>query len=303
MAYDRTGSRRPSRRNFQPTIDGRLETRVLLAKMTPIMTQIAANGQASVVTNTNGQQFFISVINGGTVRAFPAVGGRVNLVVDGSTPQTLLEINQIVPQQVKGSAHKFNSALAMQTGTINIASITVSTGTIGAIEGYNTAILSGTVAVGSTNPVNRMAFQSIAPGASIGVGGDLNTLDVLYDAKFSGSSGLFVGRDLNSFSVGGNLSFSNGANLNIVRDSGLVPQAAKGTGPAGQGISVIGNMSIDNTSGFSIGRYLDGFLVVDGNYSGAFRTLIGGNLLPNYIAINASLTPPVNNVFVRGTFS
>ena len=82
-------------------------------------------------------------------------------------------------------------------GALNIASITVSTGTIGAIEGYRDAILSGPIIVAGPNRVDRIAFQAIAPGGAIGVGGDLNTLDVLNDANFTNSTGLFVGRDLN----------------------------------------------------------------------------------------------------------
>jgi hypothetical protein len=151
--------------------------------------------------------------------------------------------------------------------------------------------------------VDRIAFLSVLPGASIATGGDLNTLDILTEANFSNSSGLYVGRDLNSFSVGGNLTFSNGASFNVARDVGLVPQAAKGTGPAGQGISVTGNLSVLGNSGFAINRFLDGFIIVNGNYAGAFRSLIGGLLLPTYIAINQSLTPPINNIFVKGTFT
>jgi hypothetical protein len=304
MAHDRTEGRRPGRRMFKPTIDGRLENRTLLSKVMPIKSQVAAGGQAAVVTDTAGEQFFVSVINGGTVRALPANDGRINIVVDGSNIDTSLQINQVLPNHsLTGGAHTFNTSLSNQYGTLNIASITVTSGTIGFIEGYRDAVLSGPVIVAGTNRVQRIAFEGILPGGAIGVGGDLDTLDILNDANFTNSSGLFVGRDLNSLSVGGNLTFSNGANFNVVRDVGLTPQAAQGTGPAGQGISVTGNMSIVGNSGFSIGRFLDGFLVVNGSYSGADRSLIGGLLLPTYIAINQSLTPPINNIFIKGSIS
>ena len=70
-----------------------------------------------MVTNTDGQQFYVSVINGGTVRAFPAAGGRVNLIVDGSTIDTLLEINQVILEaRRKGGAHLRHRTTQTQLG-------------------------------------------------------------------------------------------------------------------------------------------------------------------------------------------
>jgi len=302
MAHEPAKGKGPGRRAFRPTIDGRLETRMLLSRMAPIRTQVAAGGQATVVTNSDGERFFISVVNGGTVRAFPAAGGRVNLVVDGSTVDTLLEINQVVPNHsIKRGAHSFDTDLQTQFSRINIASITVTSGTIGAIEGYRDAILSGPIVVRGPNRVDRIAFESIAPGGSIAVGGDLNTLDVLNEANFNRSAGVFVGRDLNAFNVGGNLSFSSGANFFVARDSGLAAQTAKGTGPAGQGVTVSGNLNVAPGSGFAIGRFLDGFLIINGNFSGASRTLIGGLTIPVYREVNASIG--FNNIFIRGATS
>ena len=95
MAHDRTEGRRPGRRMFRPTIDGRLETRELLSKVATIRAQVAYGGQAAVVTEPTAQQFYVSVINGGTIRVTPANGNRVNIVVNGSTIDTMLEINQV----------------------------------------------------------------------------------------------------------------------------------------------------------------------------------------------------------------
>lgn len=295
MSHERTEGGRPARRAFRPMVDHRLESRALLSRMGAVHTHVAAGGQATVVTNPSGLQFFVSVINGGSVRAFPASGNRVNLVVDGSNADTLLEINQVVPSSSNNKgAHTFNTALQTQFGQLNVASITVTSGMIGSIEGYRDTILSGPIVVAGGGRVDRIAVQSIVPGASIRVGGDLNTLDVLNDANFSNSPGLVVGRDLNSVSVGGNLSFSNGANFSVARDFGLVPQPAKGSGPAGQGLALTGDLAIAPNAGFSVGRRLDGFLVIDGNASGVSRALIGFIPLPTYFGFG------FNNILIRG---
>jgi hypothetical protein len=241
------------------------------------------------VTNTNGQQFFVSVTHG-TIQGTPASGGRVNLILSGSTVTTYLEINQIVPahRQAKG-AHNFNSTLANSTGILNIASITVKSGAIFAIEGYHTAVLSGPLTVSSNNAVNRIAFQAIRPGGSINVGGDLDTLDIFNDANFSQSIGLKVGQDLNWAEIGGSLTVNDGANVTIGRDLGLLAQAAKGSGNAGQGLFVNGNLTVSAPSRFSIGRNLGSpptvsapipfsGILVNGNLSGASRFSIGGSV-------------------------
>ena len=63
---------------------------------------------------------------GGSIQATPAPGGRVNLIVEGSTVNTLLEINQIIPMHSStAGAHTFNNILGNQNGILNVASITV----------------------------------------------------------------------------------------------------------------------------------------------------------------------------------
>ncbi len=87
MANDRTGGRRPGRREFKPTIDGRLEPRVLLAQLTAIKAQTAANGQAVVVTNTDGQTLTVPEDSlAGTVMrdGYGAVAGAESLAAGGT---------------------------------------------------------------------------------------------------------------------------------------------------------------------------------------------------------------------------
>ena len=280
MALGHKDSRRPGRRAFQPTIDGRLETRVLMAQLT-VRTQVAAGGAAVVVTNTNGAQFFVSVTQG-TIRGTPAPGGRVNLVASGTNSNTLLEINQIIPMHSgHNTAHTFDPTLANATGTLNIASLNVTSGRISAIEGYHTAILSGPLTVSGTSTVGRIAFSAIRAGGSINVGGTLSTLDIYNDAVFDRSAGLAVGLDLDWFEVGGNLSFDDGANMVVGRDLGALPQVAKGSGNPGQGLYVNGNFTIGTAGKVAIVRNIGTNLnpigiLVNGNFSGASRFSVGG---------------------------
>jgi hypothetical protein len=296
MALGHKDSRRPGRRAFQPTVDGRLETRVLLSNAAQIRSQTAAGGQAVVVTTPTHQQFFVSV-EGATIRAFPAPGGRVSFVVDGSTADTLLEINQIIPRHsTKSGAHDFNPNFAVQGAPLNVASIMVTSGSIGSIEGYHDAVLSGPISVGGTTPVNRIAFQSILPGGSIGVGGTLNTLDVLNDAHFSKSTGLFVGQDLNWFEVGGNLTFESNANMTVGRDLGLTLQAPKGSGLGGQGLFVNGNFTIGATSHVTIGRNIPFGVVINGNFTGASRFTVGGLTLGDFFTARGGQNFAINGI-------
>ncbi len=298
MPHLRTDGRRSDRRAFRPSLEGdRLESRALMTRLAGngVSTQTAFGGLASVVTDPQGEQFYVSVVNGGTVRASPAPGGRVSLVVDGSNSQSMLEINQIQPQHSsKSGAHSFRGQLSQQTGILKIASIAVTSGSIGAIEGYHDANLYGPIVVAGANPVNRIAFNAIEPGASIGVGGDLNTLDVLSDARFSGSTGLFVGRDLHWFETGGDLSFQNGANFNVIRNLGSVFQPAKGSGNAGQGLFVGGSLTVGPNDAFSIGRFNSFGVLVNGDLNGFSRITIDTLPLVTYIQEVS------NNFGVRG---
>ena len=106
-------------------------------------------------------------------------GGKVGIIVDGSTQNTELTINSLPHPIPKGYAHSYAYGMSGETHILNIGQITVNSGKIGAIDGFQTANLSGPLVASGTTTVNRIAFNAIEPGASIKTGGDLNTLDVL----------------------------------------------------------------------------------------------------------------------------
>ena len=236
-------------------MDGTLETRVLMAHTSMIRSQTAAGGQAVVVTNTDGAKFFVSIAQTGTVRATAASNGRVNLFVDGSSSDSMLEINRILPNRKQGRAHTFTPSVGANSPRLNIASITVSSGTIGAIEGYQTATLSGAIKVTGSTRVDRIALYSILPGGSITTSGDLNTLDVYSNVTLSGTgAGISVGRDLNWFQTFGNVDISNNANLSVGRFLGATLQPAKGSGNSGQGLYIGGDLTVTPPSSIFIAR-------------------------------------------------
>src|SRR5262249_37304038 len=161
----------------------------------------------------------------------PMSGGRVGIIVDGSTPNVELTINPLGQPQKKGYAHSYAYGQSLRTHVLNIGQLTVNTGEIGAILGFQTADLSGTLVAKGPTPIDRIAFDALLPGASITVGGDLNTLDVLNQINLSGfGTGISVGRDLNLLNAGSTITLSNGASINVGRDLGLINQAPKGTG-------------------------------------------------------------------------
>ena len=82
--------------------------------------------------------------------------------------------------------------------------------------------------------------------------------------------------------------------------SASLPQAAKGSGLAGQGLFVGGNLTVDSTSGIGVGRYVDGSIVVDGNITGAGRIILSGFTFSEYqiVILELGLTA---NTLVRGT--
>jgi hypothetical protein len=299
MALGKKDPRRTGRRAFQPTLDGTLETRVLLST-TAIRSQTAAGGQAVVITATTGQQFYVSVTQG-TIKATPASGGRVNLVANGTNSSTFLEINQIIPTHGYGTAHQFNPVYGAGTGILNIASINITSGFIDSIEGYHDAILSGPLTVNGTATVNRIAFDAINAGGSIHVGGDLSTLDVYNSATFSTAAGLNVGRDLNWFELGGNLTIETGSTMTVGRDLGNTPQVAKGSGLAGQGMFVGGNLSIDATSTLTIGRNIPFGVVINGNLSGYSNWTVGGEPLTTFLFVTRPSEGLASNLLVNGT--
>ena len=194
-------------------------------------------------------------------------GGRVGIIVDGSTSNTDLTINPLGQPQKKGFAHSFAYGESGRNHLLNIGQITVTNGTIGAIEGFQDAELSGPLQVSGSAAIDRIALAAILPGASITTGGDVQTLDVLNGIDLSGSgTGITIGRDLDLLNVGGSITLSNGANFQIDRDLGLVSQPPKGTG-TGSNVLSLNYTSVSNNLVTvtipSVGSFIQGGITVN----------------------------------------
>ena len=186
----------------------------------------------------------------GTVRAYsmppststPGVP-RVGLILDGTTTQSELDISPVPFPQRKGYAHSFAYGATRQSHLLNIGQIIVNSGVISAINGYHTADLSGSLTIAppplptepgstpqaQTQTVDRISFDALLPGASINIGGDLNTLDVLNGITLVKGNTIDIGRDLNLLNVGQNLDLSGGGSIIVHRFMGTTPQPPKGT--------------------------------------------------------------------------
>jgi hypothetical protein len=228
----------------------------------------------------------------GTVRAYAMPGRRVGLIVDGSTQNTELTINPLGQQQRKGFATSFAYGAAARGHILNIGQITVNSGEIADIEGFQDADLSGPLVVSGSTSIDRIAFDAILPGASITTGGDVQTLDVLNGISLSGTS-INIGRDLNLLNVGGNIDLTNGAQFNIGRNLGLVSQPPKGTG-TGTNVLTLNFTTVANSIIQvivpAVGAFIQGNVVTD--TSSSFN--IGGNIFNTmYVAgtVTAGFTP------------
>jgi hypothetical protein len=235
-------------------------------------------GSATALTAQQSERYPQPI---GTVRAYPMSGGRVGLIVDGSTQNTELAINPLGSPQKKGFAHSFAYGESNRGHVLNVGQITINSGEIGAILGFQDTELSGPLVSDGTGAIDRIAFESILPGASITTGGDVNTLDVLNGIDLSGpGTGIFIGRDLNLLNVGADLDITNGAVFSVGRDVGLVSQPPKGTG-SGSNVLLLNFNSITNTTITvtlppPVGAYIQGNLVIDTANGSSF--LIGNNI-------------------------
>jgi hypothetical protein len=248
----------------------------------------------------------------GTVRVYPMPGGKLGIIVDGSNPTTELTINPL-PQPIrKGYAHSFAYGQSGKGHLLNIGQITVTSGSIGAIEGFHSADLSGPIVAPGTTTVDRIAFNSLQPGASIQTGGDLNTLDVLQGITLTTGTNIQIGRDLNLLNVGQNITLSGGSKILIGRDMGAVLQPPKGTGTGANVLSlnlslvgttfngivppevsayIQGNVTIDPGSAFVVGRNVDQSIFIIGNVSGSSRVVIP----------HSTVVPVTNTILTPGT--
>jgi hypothetical protein len=285
-----------------------------------------ANGQAGAST-TGAAAEQVSQQNArypqpiGTVRAYPMPGGRVGIIVDGSTLNTELAINPLGIPQKKGFAHSYAYGEANRGHILNIGQITINSGSIGGILGFQSAALSGPLVSNGPGAIDRIAFSQLLPGASITTGGDVNTLDVLTNVNLSGAgTGISIGRDLNLLNVGGDIQLSNGAVISIGRNLGLVPQPPKGTGtgsnvlllnfntlanttisvtlPPTVGTFIQGNVVINPGSTFLIGANIVNVMYIEGGIFGFSRLLVNASTPPGVsptfaTAISANTTPNV----------
>ena len=247
----------------------------------------------------------------GTVRVYAMPNGEVGIIVDGSNDNTELTINPLPTPIRRGYAHSYAYGQANVSHILNIGQITVNSGSIAAIEGFHTANLVGPLVVNGQTTVDRIAFNSIGPGASITVGGTLNTLDVLQGIQLGqAASGttpakpgtISIAGDLNLLNVGQNITLSNGSQFTIGRDLGLVNQPPKGTG-TGSDVLTVNFVAISNTittvttpppvssfiqgsvvinsgSQFSIGRNIDNIMYIEGSITGFSHLLVNTTTTP-----------------------
>jgi hypothetical protein len=253
----------------------------------------------------------------GTVRVYPRPDGSVGIIVDGSTSNTELTINPL-PQPIrKGYAHSFAYGQAKKNNALQVSSVTINSGNIGAIEGFHTADLTGPIVANGPQAIDRIAFRSIKPGASITTGGDLNTLDVLQGITLDGTS-INIGRDLNLLNVGQDITLTNGAQFIIGRDIGLVAQAPKGTGTGTNVLTlnaplvgtttsqqypavsayILGSLVIDDASLFKVTRAIDQSMYIGGSVQGANQFAFSLNNVPPPNASNPNI--PGTPVIVVG---
>ena len=224
-----------------------------------VQTFVAAGGKVAVLVNTYGSLWAVHVQGPGTVRAKAAPQGTVDLYLYGTSPVTTVSVDPETPTPGANTAHQFPSGTALHDGLIHIRNVTVVDGNIGQFLAYKTADLSGNfLVVGQNQPdpfIDRIAFSSLLPGASLQVPGTLFTLDVYNAVSLDGGTGISTGVDLDAMNVGGNVSLVNGASIRVGRDLGAVAQPAKGTGQAGQGLTINGDLVVATGGTIAVGRY------------------------------------------------
>ena len=270
--YPKALSSNPNTKNF---IHLGNHMNVIHIRSHKVITHTAYGGSAALIQDIDGEMWTAYLqdpldkrAKAGTIRAIPDTGGRVKLLVDGTTENTELVIEPYNHVRPTNQAHSFSAQLGRQNKTLGVSDILISSGKINQILGYRTVDLSGTVTIAGDTPVSRIAVSSISGAAGIITGGDLNTLNVYNNAVFDGGKGIQVGRDLNLTTVYGNLEFRNGANFIVGRDIGLNTQPDKGTTAGGKGAVINGNMYIAPTSTWQVGRAVASAFAIQGRFDG-----------------------------------
>lgn len=252
-----------------------------------VQTGVANGGRAAAMVDVDGELYIAHLSNSGdtgggllpgvtgTIRAKAAPRGMVDLVLTGTTTETVLTIDPEVPDRGNGTAHTMAPGMQYHDGLLHVRNIIVRNGRIGQILGYRTADLNGKVVIqsrvpGYTTPfVDRIAFYRMNPGSSIQTDGDINTLSIYDDLTLDGPESVIQSnRDINYFYVGGNLTLRNGASMTAARDIGLLTQAAKGSAPGGRGGVVIGNLNVGPGSTIAVGRAMRATIEVLGSSDG-----------------------------------
>jgi hypothetical protein len=246
-------------------------------------------GKGVRIQDGNGSAFNVILDTGpGTVRGKINADGTFDIRVLGTNANSELVVNPVRPVGKIGLAHSFDPTLGVSGEVLELGDVEVVTGKIGAILGYRTANLNGSLVLNNDSPINRIALNRLRPGALIQTTGDLNSLNVFTDADLSGEgTGIVVGRDLNWFSVGGNLTLNDGATLHTNRDIGLIAQGAKDSDPGGQGLVVQGNLDIGATGSWTVGRNVSGRVLIQGNFSGADRFIVTGSIQGSFIVLGS----------------
>ena len=258
----------------------------------------------------------------GTVRVYAMPNGEVGIIVDGSNDNTELTINPLPHPIRKGYAHSYAYGQSGVTHILNIGQITVNSGSIGGDRGLPYREPGRTACRQRHDDCRSNRLQlPFMPGASIFVGGTLNTLDVLQGITLNTghqTASIEIGRDLNLLNVGGNIDLENGSSILIDRHLGAVLQPPKGTGTGSNVLSlnlpatttqvaqapqtavsgyIQGSVNIDATSSFVVGGEIFYPLYIIGDVTGTNLITFGSaksTAEPDPLLIQGTPTPPVS---------
>ena len=201
----------------------------------------------------------------GTVRAYAMSGGRVGIIVDGSTQNTELTINPLGQQQRKGFAKSFAYGTAARGHILNIGQITVNSGADRRHRGLpgRRPLRSAGRQRHDGNRPDRLRRDSARC-----VDHDRRRREHARRAQrnhLDGNEHQHRPRP-EPLNVGGNIELSNGSQFNIGRNLGLVSQPPKGTG-TGTNVLTLNFTSVANSIVTvtipAVGAYIQGNVIID----------------------------------------